>query len=158
MKYQLIANTFYIGKTKNDHQFLIDKDDYELISKYSWTKNGDYFVAYDKNLKKNIYLHRLVMNVHEDRVNRNQNVIHHVNHDTNDNRKNNLKQISHKENLRLRNKNKNNTSGYQGVSYNRQKSRWQALITKDNRLIMLGMFKTIEEAVQTRKQAEQLYW
>jgi hypothetical protein len=57
------------------------------------------------------YLHSFIMNI-EDSTR-----VDHINHDTMDNRKENLRPIIHKDNMKNRNgKNSNNTSGYRNVS------------------------------------------
>ena len=48
----------------------------------------------------------------------------------------------------------NNTSGYSGVS--KKRGKWTAKITYEKVTYQLGTFKTIEEAVDVRKKAEQL--
>jgi hypothetical protein len=58
-------------------------------------------------------------------------------------------------NQRLR---KNNTSGYKGISHVKDWNRWQAVIGIDGRAKHLGYFKTIEEAVIARKEAERIYY
>ena len=47
---------------------------------------------------------------------------------------------------------KNNTSGYKGVDFNRGK--WRARIYYNNKAILLGSFSTKEEAIAARKAAE----
>ena len=59
--------------------------------------------------------------------------IDHINGDRSDNRWANLREATNAQNLANRGANKNNTSGFKGVSRFRQ--RWQASITKDGRQI-----------------------
>ena len=51
-----------------------------------------------------------------------------------------------------------NTSGKTGVSWNKEKSRWEAYISKDKKTIKLGYFKTLEEAIRVRQDAELEYY
>ena len=52
---------------------------------------------------------------------------------------------------------KNNTSGIKGVSWQSQRSKWQARIDVDGKTIHLGLFETIEEATTTRRNAAEKY-
>ncbi len=52
---------------------------------------------------------------------------------------------------------KDNTSGYKGVSWNRDLQKWAAYIGVDGRQITLGWFVTIEEAAATRAEAQHLH-
>ena len=45
---------------------------------------------------------------------------------------------------------KNNTSGYVGIYWDISKNKWTAKVRSNNKLINIGRFKTIEEAVQAR--------
>jgi hypothetical protein len=53
---------------------------------------------------------------------------------------------------------KNNTSGYSGVTYRKEKNQWIARITVNYKRIFLGYFETKEEAIKARKQAERKYY
>lgn len=50
-----------------------------------------------------------------------------------------------------------NTSGRTGVSFDKRLKKWQAYITYEKKFIVLGFFKTFEEAVHAREQAELKY-
>ena len=52
---------------------------------------------------------------------------------------------------------KNNSSGYKGVYKNNKSGIWQAYISVNKRRIHLGSYKSIEEAIQARVKAEQIY-
>jgi hypothetical protein len=60
----------------------------------------------------------------------------------------NLRWATRQENNQNRTMNKNNTSGFKGVRFERGK--WRAQITIDGKLIHLGYFEKIEEAVAVR--------
>ena len=72
--------------------------------------------------------------------------IDHIDQDTQNNRIENLR----KANVFLNNQNqgnrKNNTSGYKGVSWSKQKKKWRATITINSKHKTLGVFETKEEA------------
>lgn len=52
----------------------------------------------------------------------------------------NLREASHAENMQNRSKHRNNTSGYTGVSYDRESRRWAAQIRYDGKRHRLGRF------------------
>ena len=54
--------------------------------------------------------------------------------------------------------NKNSTTGYKGVSYQKKLSTYRAYITINRKQIHLGSFPTIEEAIKARKAAEEKYF
>lgn len=70
--------------------------------------------------------------------------VDHINGDRADNRIENLRQATYKENFTNRKKPKNNTSGYKGVC--KDGSKWRASICKDRKSYTLGTFNTPEEA------------
>lgn len=90
---------------------LIDDDDYELVSRYSWfprtdKKSGTVYVVTKITVarkRKQIYLHRIIMEAKEGQV------VDHLNRDGLDNRRENLKLYdSHSEHMRG---NKNHAKG-----------------------------------------------
>jgi hypothetical protein len=79
-------------------------------------------------------------------------LIDHINGDPADNRIVNLRQTTQSENNKNRRKNTNNTSGYVGV--HKVGAKWRARIAVNGKNISLGMYDTVEQAAQARKQAE----
>ena len=84
--------------------------------------------------------------------------IDHINRDRSDNRLANLRDVSHKQNHQNRSKSSNNTSGHPGIYWNKQNSKWVAQIQHNHKLIYLGSFTNIEEALSARKAGELKYW
>ncbi len=82
----------------------------------------------------------------------------HINRNRSDNRRANLREVSHKQNGQNASKPSNNTSGHPGVSWNKRISKWVAYITHNQKKVHLGCFATIEEAVAARKAGELKYW
>lgn len=81
-------------------------------------------------------------------------VIDHINGFTDDNRIENLRDVSFDENMRNRKKSKANNSGYQGVHYCKSTSKWVAQISDSGAKVMLGCFDNAVEANIARKEAE----
>ena len=84
--------------------------------------------------------------------------IDHINRNRSDNRISNLREATNKQNMQNASKRSDNTSGHPGVSWYKQKSKWQAKIKHNQKKIHLGSFTTMEEALSARKAAEKLYW
>jgi len=83
--------------------------------------------------------------------------IDHINGVRNDNRINNIRIVSQRENNRNAAMQINNTSGVNGVHWNKASGKWQASIMADNRRKHLGLFDTLEEAAAARKEAAAKY-
>ena len=86
--------------------------------------------------------------------------VDHINRDVLDNRKKNLRIVTHQLNCRNRYLYKTNTSGCAGVYCNKQRSKWSAEIIisrKKNQRHFLGYFTNINNAIRVRKAAEIKY-
>lgn len=161
-KYDLTGE-YGVGYTNNGNVFLFDIEDYDKIKNFYWYKDSNGYILgkpiglEDSNLYKNgVFLHRYVLNVIDPKLR-----VDHINilrddgiDNTVDNRKNNLRICEHKENLRNRGRQKNNTSGYKGVYWNKQCNKWNAQIHKDGKHYSLGNFSNIEDAVKARRDKE----
>lgn len=128
----------------------IDKEDYELIknSKWSirlWSSGKECVVANINNVGTRI--HRAIMNAPKGIV------VDHINGDTLDNRKRNLRLCSSQENEHNSKVNKDNRSGYKGVTYMKKTNKYVARLTINNKVHYLGYFNTAEEAYEAFKKA-----
>jgi hypothetical protein len=74
--------------------------------------------------------------------------IDHINEDPSDNRWGNLRAATKSQNMRNIKTIKSNTSGYKGVGFYRRTSKWRATIQADGVQYHLGLFDTIEEAIE----------
>jgi hypothetical protein len=86
--------------------------------------------------------------------------IDHINRIRDDNRIENLRLCpnNNKENGQNRNLNKNNKSGHKGVTWHKSINRWISYIRVENKLIHLGSFSCIDDAIKSRKKAEEEYF
>ena len=82
----------------------------------------------------------------------------HVNRVRTDNRIDNLREATNKQNQQNRSTNSDSTSGHSGVVWYRRASKWQAKITHSQKHIHLGYFSILEDAVAARKAGELKYW
>lgn len=80
--------------------------------------------------------------------------IDHIDHDPSNNRIENLRDVSRKENLRNASISKRNRSGVTGVTWSKQHSKWEAKIQGDGKRIFIGLFSNLDDAAKARKDAE----
>ncbi len=78
--------------------------------------------------------------------------VDHVNHVRTDNRWENLRAVTHATNSRNITMRRDNTSGTNGVNYDRKRNRWRASAMCDGRQYHLGRFLTKDEAKAARQQ------
>ena len=83
--------------------------------------------------------------------------IDHINGNRIDNRIINLRECNQSENQQNRKINKNNSSGYIGVSYHKKEKKWRSRIKVNNKLINLGSFDTPELAHEKYLEAKKEY-
>lgn len=116
--------------------------------------NGQGYLSvrlYAKNSSKCIKVHKLVAITFLNYKTNGTNgvVIDHINNIKSDNRVDNLQLITHRENTNKDRKPK--TSKYIGVSWDKDRLKWMALIEFKNRNVFLGRFNTELEAMQKYK-------
>lgn len=83
--------------------------------------------------------------------------IDHINHNKEDNRWCNLREVGHEDNMKNKKRYSSNKSGVAGVSWAKNVCKWRACISVDKKQINLGWFEEFSEAVNARKNAEVLY-
>lgn len=94
---------------------LVDDEDFDKVNEYNWylLKNGRDLRArgLHRITKRQMYMHRLVMNAKPN------DFIDHINHDTLDNRKSNLRPCTKQQNCFNQRKRKDSRNKYKGVFY-----------------------------------------
>lgn len=137
---------------------IVDDDDYEYLSKYKWyaLKNQYSYYAARKgksvnySIPKTIFMSHVVMKVPKDYV------IRHINENTLDCRKQNLRINTHHQSLLGRKLNKNNSTGYKGVTL--EKGKFRSRIVYNGRPIQLGYFEeAIDAAIAYNEKARELF-
>lgn len=134
----------------------IDKDDLEKVKNYQWSikscKKNIKNYMYVKNTKNKIKLHQLIMGRKKGYE------IDHINHKTLDNRKQNLRFVTHSQNLMNGKKRIDNTSGYKGVIWDKDNKKWRAQLHINQKHIGLGRFINKQDAINARRKAEKKYF
>lgn len=142
-------DTYYLGVTAKGEQFIFDKDDFDIVSKYTWYKNKSGYVETSLTRNNHLLLHRLVMKDIQNGF-----VVDHINRNKCDNRKCNLRICSGSENILNAKLNINNSSGYKGVSWNKHCNKWEAFITINYKHIYLGRYDDLQDAIDARREYE----
>lgn len=130
-------------KLSQEKYALVDEEDYAEVSKYKWYRTSH---GYAYNKKKG-YMHRLIMGETKLQVD-------HVNFDKLDNRRENLRLVTSRQQSLHRPTNKNNTTGIKGVSFCKQHNKYESYIWDNRKKISLGHFIDLTAARRARVKAE----
>ena len=130
---------------------IVDAEDYERLRVYSWqavwNENNKSYYAKRRGIKSDGHHRKLSMAREILGMEFDDGLFaDHENHNTLDNRKENLRVSTRVQNASNRNKNANNTSGYKGVHLNKDTGKWQAYIRVNTKLLHLGSHDTAKEA------------
>lgn len=148
-----VYDDYIIMYTYNDIAFIIDKDVLEKIQEYTWCETRGYIVAAIRDGKGTIIrLSRYIMDCPDDKL------VDHINGNTLDNRKCNLRIVTRSQNNVNKVKKSSNKSGVTGVYWDKRDKKWCVEIGFDNNRIYLGRYADFEEAVKVRKEAEEKYF
>lgn len=128
---------------------IIDIDDLERIIPYKWRLNTWNYAETRIN-GKSIMLQKIILNTKEK--------IDHIDRNTLNNRKSNLRIITQSENAVNCDIRSNNTSGITGVSWSNALQAWRAYINVNGQRIELGTRRNKEKAIRLRLEAEMKYY
>lgn len=146
----------WIGVANNTgNKFLIDSEDYDVVSGYCWYETRDGYMMTRLSRKKQISLHRLIA-IGVDNI-ENENFVDHINRNRLDCRRSNLRLCTPKENAWNVGVHSNSMSGERGVRWHEKTAKWNAYITVDGRFKSLGYYDDKESAVLARRNAETIY-
>jgi hypothetical protein len=136
----------------------VDAADFERISQFNWcaqwNKNTDSFYAIRQSPRPErgkLRMHRVILccKKHEQ--------VDHRNHNTLDNRRENLRKCTYCQNASNRKIHKYNTSGFKGVSWYKRDAKWHARITVNGKSKSLGYFVSSKEAARAYDAAAKKY-
>lgn len=141
-----LNNEYGIGYTRKGLPFYFDKSDYALIKEYCWCSNKGYIMTHSKDGM--LQMHRLVLNLDtkDKRI-----LVDHINHDTRDNRKQNLR-------ICTQSLNSMNNSKAQGICFDKSRNKWLASIKINGKSKYLGRYSNKDEALKARRLAEEQYF
>jgi len=131
---------------------LIDDEDFELVRRYRWyalyNKNTDSFYALANVPNQGrtlswcdvIRMHSLIIETPQGLK------TDHKNHNTLDNRRENLRICNDSQSAYNRKMRSDNLTGYKGVTFEKHKKLFRAIISVNGQRISLGRYKTAEQA------------
>ena len=143
---------YYLGIATNGIEFKIDKEDFEKIISHTWQVNKKGYI-YTQYMGKKVFIHRIVMNIHgEDWINQR---VDHINHDVTDNRKANLRIVTPSQNTMNSKVRCESGTQIKGIYKRKDCDRYEVNIQKNGKQYYLGLYKTLDEAIKARKEAEE---
>ena len=148
-KYTIDENNVVHVELRSGDEMLCDFEDWELLKKFTWTKNGQGYAA-SHDYKKNIRFHVEVKGKKDGYV------IDHIDQNKLNNQKSNLRFVTKSGNAANSKLFKNNTSGVKGVV--RFRNKWHAQITVNGKNIHLGYYDKMEDAIEARQKGENKYF
>lgn len=142
-----------IIKLTKGKSILINDSDFSKVNKYKWHLVMNKYAARTsaRPNKKMIYLHREIMNAELDEY------VDHINGNTLDNRKENLRICTNAENNWNKTKQKNNNSGYKGVSWDKNRNKWKVQLTVNGKRVINKCFIDLVEAAEAYDEAALKY-
>ena len=135
---------------------LIDDADYDLVAPFKWRwikprRNLTRLVVC-ANPGQIIYMHRLIMGAKKG------DVIDHINRDTQNNQRSNLRFATHALNAANKGKRANAVVPFKGVTWRKDNGLYRARIRVDGKLINLGHFASAEPAARAYDVAARLHF
>lgn len=143
---------------RNGLECIIDDCDLPIIQSKSWLVkecNGkkylrndiSFYVDCTKTKRKTIrtYFHRYIMSPGIGLE------VDHINGNTLDNRRENLRICTHKQNIQNQKLRTDNTTGYKGVHYSERRHKYMACIRTNGKTIHMGGYETAEAAAAVYK-------
>lgn len=118
---------------------IIDDEDYQWLSQYKWCARKNYNIWYALRRGRTgesrlVSMGRLILGLGDSEI------CDHINRNGLDNRRCNLRKVTHGQNMINRCMQRNNTTGYRGVY--KAGDRWKAQIKVNGKIIYLGLHST----------------
>lgn len=126
-----------------NHVALVDDCWYEILSQYNWYVDVGGYAFMDRTMdgiRQRVFMHRYIMLAPDGLE------VDHINHNTSDNRTENLRIVRKQKNIWNSKISKNNTTGYKGVCWDKSRNAYYVYICKDRHTYHVGRFETKEEA------------
>ena len=139
--------------SNTNNEMLCDAESMKELLKYYWNEKDGYARSYENGNK--VHAHRLVVCEKTYDINRQ---VDHINGNTLDNRKCNLRIVTSRQNGLNSSIRKDNTSGVTGVCWDKRRQQWLVRMHENKKAIYLGYFDNFEDAVIARRKGEEQYY
>lgn len=123
---------------------LVDDIDYEWLNQWKWCVLQSKYVHRNAGRGKWVRMQRLIMNAP------NGMSVDHINGDTLDNRRSNLRLCTHRENTKNMRLSRANKTGYKDIYWDSTRKKWAVQVMSDGVKVYGGRFDNITEAIKSR--------
>ena len=133
---------------------LVSDEDFGWLTQWKWCfgAKGYAYRGVGTQANPRIYMHKSILDAPRDKQ------VDHINHNTLDNRRSNLRVCTNSQNQFNRRLSINTKTGYKGVSIaNKRNDRWWAYINVQGKRHYLGIFRDKKEAAHAYNQAALKY-
>jgi hypothetical protein len=143
-EYYIEDDCVHVKMSNCDDYMLCDIEDWNKLKCYCWSSNQyNYATAYHDGVNILIF-HREIFNLENQDIQ-----VDHISGKRLDNRKCNLRLCSNQENSFNKFKNSNNTSGYKGVYFDKERNKWRSVIQINGKSVKSPKrYNTPEEAFE----------
>jgi hypothetical protein len=130
---------------------IVDAADFEWLNQWNWhahwVPDTKSFVAGRDEHRKSIYMHRFITNCDPNKE------VDHKDHNTLNNRRNNLRPCTHSQNTANAKKKRISAFPFKGINFYKRKNKWRVSIHFEKKRRYVGSFKTPEEAARAYDEA-----
>ena len=146
----------------NGRYATVDDCDYDFLKLWRWSYDARGETGYAtrgtrcNGKSRTVYMHRIVAKRMGLRITRKD--VDHIDRNRSNNCRQNLRIATRGQNLSNRPLNRNNTSGFRGVTWDKVNHKWEAKIQVDRRYHKIGRFTDKREAVRKYNEAARKYF
>lgn len=122
---------------------LVDDEDFDFLNQWKWYAakiQNTFYVARKKwnpgGVHKTFFMHREILGLNDNKI-----FVDHEDHNGLNNQRSNLRTCTSQQNQANQRPQRNTSSIYKGVSWDKQLNKWRACIRKNNKKIHIGYYE-----------------